>query len=189
MSKNHTAMSTLKQLCHPTQHKRKRISLHPIDKVKNLLENLIDEKQIIKCFEEYFISPVVITVKHEKIKIALDSKKLNDVIQKIKYQMQSTYHLMDTIACKMSELKQMEGTFYFSKTDLKYAYSQIPVHISTVYKTDSIMEMESPKTLKQLRSFKGSVHHLLKLSQAYPNYQFPYGHSSPEIKSKAKKLD
>ena len=45
--------------------------------------------------------------------------------------MLSTDHLMDTIACKISKLKQKEGTFYFSKIDLKYAYSHIPVHKDT----------------------------------------------------------
>ena len=85
-----------------------------------------------KCSDEYFISPIVITVKHDKsIKIALDAKKLNDAIHKNKYQMQSIDHLMDTIACKISELKQKTGTLYFSKVDLKYAYSQVPLHEDT----------------------------------------------------------
>ena len=39
--------------------------------------------RIEKCSDEYFIRPVVITVKKEKsVKIALDSKKLNDAIHK-----------------------------------------------------------------------------------------------------------
>ena len=45
--------------------------------------------------------------------------------------MQSIDHLMDAIACKISELKQKTGTLYFSKIDLKYAYSQVPLHEDT----------------------------------------------------------
>ena len=96
---------------------------------------MIDEKQIVKltkCSDEHFISLVVITVKSDQtIKIALDSKILNDAIHKNKYQMQSIDHLMDKIAMKISELKTKEGTLYFSKIDLKYAYSQLPLHPET----------------------------------------------------------
>ena len=38
---------------------------------------------------------------------------------------------MDEIAMKSSELKTTEGTLYFSKIDLKYAYSQLPLHPET----------------------------------------------------------
>ena len=65
------------------------------------------------------------------IKIALDSKELNEAIHKNKYQMQCIDHLMDTISKKNSEQKNNPGTFYFSKIDLKYAYSQIPLHKDT----------------------------------------------------------
>ena len=75
-SKNHIAKSTVHNSFHPTQHKGRRVPLHLIDKVERELNKLIEDKQIIKldkCSEEYFISPVVITVKHDKsIKIALD---------------------------------------------------------------------------------------------------------------------
>ena len=81
-----------------------------------------------KCSDEYFISPVVITVKKDKsVKIALDSKELNDAIHKNKYQMQSIDHLIDAVANYVSERSTEQGTFYFSKIDLKYAYSQIPL--------------------------------------------------------------
>ena len=45
--------------------------------------------------------------------------------------MQSRDHLMNTIVCKISKLKQKTGTLYFSKIDLKYAYSQVPLHEDT----------------------------------------------------------
>ena len=38
---------------------------------------------------------------------------------------------MDTIAWKISELKQKEVTQYFSEIDLKYAYRQVPLHTDT----------------------------------------------------------
>ena len=137
-SRNHVAKSTFKNDFIPTQHKGRRIPLHLTEKVENKLKNLIEEKQIKKltsCLDEYFISPVVITVKSDQsIKIALDLKILNDAIHKntiSKYQMQSIDHLMDKIAMKISDLKTTEGTLYFSKVDLKYAYSQLPLHPDT----------------------------------------------------------
>ena len=45
--------------------------------------------------------------------------------------MQSIDHLMDKIGVKISELKTQEGKLYFSKIDLKYAYSQLPLHPDT----------------------------------------------------------
>ena len=134
-SQNHVAKSTFKSEINPTQHKGRRIPLHLVEKVENELKKLIEDKQIKKltsCSDEYFISPVVITVKADhSIKIALDSKILNDAIHKNKYQMQSIDHLMDKIAMKISELKTTDGTLYFSKIDLKYAYSQLPLHPET----------------------------------------------------------
>ena len=121
----------MKENFKPIQQKGRRVPLHLLDKVEAELEKLIQDKQIIrleKCSDEHFISPVVITVKHDKsVKIALDSKKLNDAIHKNKYQMQSIDHLIDEVANYISERKQNPGQFYFSKIDLKYAYSQIPL--------------------------------------------------------------
>ena len=134
-SRNHVAKSTFKRGFNPTQHNGRRIPLHLTEKLENELKKLIEEKQIKKltsCSDEYFISPVVITVKSDQsIKIALDSKILNDAIHKNKDQMQSIDHLMNKIAMKTSDLKTTEGTLYFSKMDLKYAYSQLPLHPDT----------------------------------------------------------
>ena len=95
------------------------------------LKKLIDDGQIIKlekCPDDLFISPVVITVKKDKsVKIALDSKTLNDAIHKNKYQMQSIDHLIDSVAVYISERRNLPGKYLFSKIDLKYAYSQIPL--------------------------------------------------------------
>ena len=74
-SRNHVAKSTFKSEINPTQHKGRRIPLHLVEKVENELKKLIQDKQIKKltsCSDEYFISPVVITVKSDQsIKIAL----------------------------------------------------------------------------------------------------------------------
>ena len=76
-SKNHIAKSTFKQYFKPTQPKGRRVSLHLLDNVQKELKKLIEEKQIIKlvkCWDEYFISRVVITVAiNNSIKIATDS--------------------------------------------------------------------------------------------------------------------
>ena len=129
------AKSTFKKEFQPTQHKRRRVPLHLTEKVERELKKLIDEKQIkklTKCSDEHFISPVVITVKSDQsIKMALHSKILYDAIHKNKYQTQSIDHLMDKICMKISELKTQERKLYFSKIDLKYAYSQLPLQPDT----------------------------------------------------------
>ena len=85
-SKNHIAKSTFKQYFKPTQHNRRRVTIHLTDKVEKELRKLIEDKKIIKlekCSDEYFISPVVITVKSDNsTKTALDSKELNEAIHK-----------------------------------------------------------------------------------------------------------
>ena len=131
-SKNHIAKSTLKQDISPYQHKGRRVPLNLTDKVDKEIQHVLDTNQIIKldkCSDQVFISPVVITVKHnQSIKLALDSQLLNDAIDKNKYQMQSIDNLMDSVAKYISDNKNEQGNFLFSKIDLKYAYSQIPLH-------------------------------------------------------------
>ena len=130
-SKNHMAKSTFKQNFTPTQHKGRRVPLHLLERVEQEVEKLTENKQIMrleKCSDENFISPIVITVQKDKsVKIALDSKELNDAIPKNKYHMQSIDHLIDAVANYVSERSTEQGTFYFSKIDLKHAYSQIPL--------------------------------------------------------------
>ena len=125
------AKPTMKKDFKPVQQKGHRVPLHLLDKVEAELKKLKQDKQIIrldKCSDEHFKSLVVITVKHDKsVKIALDSKKLNEPIHKNRYQMQSIDHLLDEVANYISEGKQNPGQFYFSKIDPKYACSQIPL--------------------------------------------------------------
>ena len=83
-SKNHIAKPTFKQYFKRTQRKPRKVPLHPIDKLEIELKNLIEDKRIVKlgkCSDEYFVSPVVIRVKSDNsIKLALDSKELNDAL-------------------------------------------------------------------------------------------------------------
>ena len=61
-SKNHIAKSTFHNSFHPTQHKGRQVPLHLIDKVERELNELIEDKQIIKldkCSDGYFICSVV----------------------------------------------------------------------------------------------------------------------------------
>ena len=130
-SKNHIAKSTLKQDIHPYQHKGQRVPLHLTEKLDKAIRHLLDTKQIIKlgnCSDKVFISPVLITVKHDKsIKLALESKLPNDALEKNKNQMQSIDNLMDSEAKYISDNKKKPGNFLLSKIDLKYAYSQTPL--------------------------------------------------------------
>ena len=52
---------------------------------------------------------------------------MNKAIHQNKYQTQSIDHLVDAVALYFTQRKDSPGTFWFSKIDLKYAYSQIPL--------------------------------------------------------------
>ena len=64
------------------------------------------------------------TVKKDKsIKIALDSRKLNEATIKRKAQMPNIEELVSRISRKISEEK--EGEIHMTKLDFDYAYGQI----------------------------------------------------------------
>ena len=70
------------------------------------------------------MSPAVITVKKDKsVKIALDSRKLNDITIKRKAQMPNMEELISRISRKITEGTQ--GEIWISKLDLDYAYGQL----------------------------------------------------------------
>ena len=63
---------------------------------------------------------------------------------------------MDTIACKVSELKQKTGTLYFSKIDLNYAYIQVPLHEETQKHCNfNILGGNATGTYRFINSFYG----------------------------------
>ena len=76
------------------------------------------------------MSPAVITVKKDKsIKIALDSRKLNEATIKKKAQMPNMEELISRISRKISE--EQEGEIWITKLDFDYAYGQIKLNENT----------------------------------------------------------
>ena len=74
--------------------------------------------------ETCFVSPAVITIKKDKsVKIALDSRKLNDITIKRKAQMPNMEELISRISRKIADGKNEE--IWISKLDLDYAYGQL----------------------------------------------------------------
>ena len=106
------------------------------ERVNTEIKKLLVEGHIEKlnnCSDQYFISPIVITVKRDQtIKLALDSKTLNKAIHKNKYQMPHIETLMDSISQIITNYKtEPAEQIYFSTNDLKYAYSQLNLHPET----------------------------------------------------------
>ena len=74
--------------------------------------------------KDCFVSPAVITVKKDNsIKIALDSRKLNEATIKRKAQMSNMAELISRISRKISEEK--EGEIHTRKLAFDYAYGQL----------------------------------------------------------------
>ena len=79
--------------------------------------------------EDCFVSPAVITVKKDKsVKIALDSRKLNEAAIKKKAQMPNMEDVISRISQKISE---EEGEIWITKLDFDYAYGQIKLNETT----------------------------------------------------------
>ena len=132
-SKNHTVNSKFHRNYRVVHQKGRKVPIHLQPKVKIELEKLLNEEHIEKldnCSDQFFISPIVITVKKDQsIKIALDSKILNKAIHKNKYQMPNIDSLIQTISQTLSTAPQ--ETAYFTTLDLQYAYSQLNLHNDT----------------------------------------------------------
>ena len=133
-SKSHVAKSKFHKNFQPRHQKDRRISINLQDKVNTEIRKLLAEKHIIKlssCPDNYFISPIVVTVKKDQtIKLALDSKVLNKAIHKNKYQMPNIDTLIESISQRISAPASQNIT-YFSTIDLKYAYSQLNLDTNT----------------------------------------------------------
>ena len=97
------------------------------DKVDQEIDRLIKEGHITKlqeCSENYFVSPIVITVKKDgSIKLALESRELNKQVHKNKYQMPNIDELVDGISQIIAERKA--GDVYFTTLYFTYAYGQV----------------------------------------------------------------
>ena len=75
--------------------------MHLQERVEAELKKLMDQKHINKLdkySDRQIFSPIVITVKKDQtVKLALDSKKINNIIHKHKYQMPNIILLLDKI--------------------------------------------------------------------------------------------
>ena len=133
-SVNHKVKSKFKSYYTPIHQKGRRIPLHLEKEVEEELKKLQTNGHITKldkCSEEFFISPIVITVKRDKsIKLAMDAKTINKAINKNKYQMHNIDCLMDSIAQTITQASD-DGEVLFSTIDLRYAYSQLPLDKET----------------------------------------------------------
>ena len=88
-SKHHTVNLKFHKIYRVTHQKERKVPIYLQPKVKIELEKLLNERHIEKltnCSDQFFISPIVITLKKDQsIKIAIDSKILNKDIHKNKY--------------------------------------------------------------------------------------------------------
>ena len=99
----------------------------------------MDQNHIIKldkCSDRQFICPIVITVKKDQtVKLALDSKKINKIIHKNKYQMPNIEMLLDNIAQVVNQ------------TNPNKHYSQHSTSATHIHKSLWIKQQENNATL------------------------------------------
>ena len=104
----------LKENANIIQQKGRPIPIHLQDQVAEELKRLIKNgylERATKINEDCFVSPAVITIKKDKsIKIALDSRKLNEATIKRKAQMPNMKELISRISRKISEEKKAKYT-------------------------------------------------------------------------------
>ena len=112
---------------YPVKQKARPIPLHLQDDVGRELEKLIKSGHLEKINdvdEDCFVSPVVITVKSDKsVKIALDSRKLNDSCIKMRPHMPNMEELLNQISVEITRDRTVK--LFISKIDLDYAYGQM----------------------------------------------------------------
>ena len=115
----------LKKDVKPIQQKGRPVPIRFQKNVRDELEKLIKSGHIEKAdetTENCFFSPAVITIKKDKsVKIALDSRKLNEACIKRKAAMPNMEELISKIS---AEISNGEGEIWMSKIDLDYAYGQ-----------------------------------------------------------------
>ena len=115
----------LKKDTKPIQQKGRPVPIHFQNIVKSELKKLIEKGHLEKAdktTENCFVSPAVITIKKDKsVKIALDSRKLNESCIKRKATMPNMEELISKISAKITK---NNGEIWMSKIDLDYAYGQ-----------------------------------------------------------------
>ena len=123
----------LKEEVQITQQKERPTPIHLQDQVARELKRLKENgylKSATEITEDCFVSLAVITVKKDKsTKIALDSRKLNEVTIKRKEQMPNMEELYSRISSKISNKE--EGGTLATKLDFDYACGQIKLDEKT----------------------------------------------------------
>ena len=111
------------------QQKGRPIPIHLQPAVGKEIEKLTKNGHIERATDSdknFFFSPAVITFNKDKtIKIALDSRKLNEITVKRKAQMPNMEELISRISRKIADREADE--IWISKFDLDYAYGQLPL--------------------------------------------------------------
>ena len=115
----------LKKVREPIQQRGRPVTIHFQKTIKHELEMLIEKGHLEKAdktTENCFISPAVITIKKDKsVKLALDSRELNEACVKRKAAMPNMEELIYKIS---AEITKNNGEIWISKIDLDYAYGQ-----------------------------------------------------------------
>ena len=118
---------------YPVKQKARPIQIHLQEDVGRELEKLIKDghlEKINNVDEDCFVSPVEITVKNDKsVKIALDSRKLNDSCIKRRPHMPNMEELLNQISVEISRDRTLQ--LFMSKIDLDYAYGQMKLSEET----------------------------------------------------------
>ena len=115
----------LKKDVKPIQQMGRPVPIHFQKIVGEELEKLIAKghlEKVDKTTENCSISPAVITIKKDKsVKIALDSRKLNEACIKRKA---ATLNMVELISKISAKITKGDGAIWMSKIDLDYAYGQ-----------------------------------------------------------------
>ena len=117
----------LKRGHYPVKQKARPIPLRLQEPVGKEIEKLIKSGHLEKVKhvdDDCFVSPVVITFKSDKsVKIALDSRTLNDSYIKVQPHMPNMEELLNQISVEITKDRTKE--LRISKSDLDYAYGQM----------------------------------------------------------------
>ena len=118
---------------YPNKQKARPVPLHLQEDVERELKKLFRTGHLEKINdvdEDCFVSPVVITVKSDKsVKIALDSRKLNDSCIKMRPLMPNLEELLNQISVEITRDRTVQ--IFISKIDLDYAYEQMKLSEET----------------------------------------------------------
>ena len=121
--KNLSVKINLKAGAQIIQQKGRPIPIHLQDQVTQELKRLINYgyvERATEITEDCFVSPAMITVKKDKlVKIALDSRKLDEITVKRKAQKSNMEELTSRISRKISE--GSDGEVVATKLDFGYA--------------------------------------------------------------------